>query len=226
MTLAPPKTVLPPQEGDTAVTKTPWLKHAGTVLVLCVWFVVLRPTTLGGPLGLVFVHGTSMQPTYVGGDIVVTLQVDEYEVGDIIAFSVPEARSGLVIHRVLTSEDGVVTTIGDNLPSPDHWLTPNERIQGKAVLRIPEGGRLMVFMAQPFVLALSVSMAVVLGVHGWLGRKDEVTAEEATVLEVARDTTHAADDVVAAGGDVVLPDRIGLVSLTLLGLVVLGELLS
>jgi hypothetical protein len=69
------------------------------------WFIVLGPSVIGGPATYLFVSGTSMEPTLSTGDLVIARRAETYEVGDIVAFHVPQdaegvARGGLVIHRI------------------------------------------------------------------------------------------------------------------------------
>lgn len=135
------------------------------------WFLFFRPTFLGGPLGVVLVHGTSMQPTYAGGDLIITYKKASYAAGDIVAFSVPETDRGLVIHRVTGAFDDHVITQGDNLPTADHWKTPYERVEGRAFLRLPGVGLALLWLAKPFVLAGLAGFCA--GLFLWL-RVDEM----------------------------------------------------
>src|SRR5687767_15310432 len=91
------------------------------------WFVFLRPTSLGGSTAYVVVAGDSMLPTYADGTLVVSSVRESYQLGDVITFAVDvEDTFGsgrpLVIHRIVGG-DAVAgyTTQGDNRPFSDPW---------------------------------------------------------------------------------------------------------
>lgn len=69
--------------------------------------VYLSPARLGGSTNMVVVRGTSMEPVYHLNDVVISREADNYEVGDIVLFSIPEgAGEGmLVIHRLMGQRD-------------------------------------------------------------------------------------------------------------------------
>lgn len=74
------------------------------VLLVGGWWAWLRPSPLGGPLTLVTVSGTSMQPTFDSGDLAVVYERDRYEMGDVVAYRVrrPDGHpGGVVIHRII-----------------------------------------------------------------------------------------------------------------------------
>src|SRR5690606_14311534 len=88
-----------------------WL--ACVVLVLAIW-----PATYGGWLSLTIVSGTSMQPTYYTGDMVIGWRTSDYQPDDIVVYTIPEGQVGegyQIIHRLRSVDaDGSWTVRGDN----------------------------------------------------------------------------------------------------------------
>jgi signal peptidase I len=114
---------------------------------------VAGPTFLGGSASYVIVDGRSMEPTYHDGDLVIARQQASYSVGDIIVYDAPIDSQFNVIHRIIEpAEDGFVTQ-GDNRDVPDGWIAPHENIYGSSWLLIPQGGRWVLFLRQPAVIA-------------------------------------------------------------------------
>ncbi len=144
------------------------IHHLGlllTIAAVATWFVVLRPTALGGPASYIFVSGTSMEPTLVTGDLVVLQRADEYADGDVIAFAVPEGEPGagaLVIHRIVggSGDDGFVMQ-GDNKPAPDEWRPTPDLIEGRLWLHVPGAGAVVATLKQPAVFASVLAGLVV-----------------------------------------------------------------
>lgn len=136
-------------------------KAAGIALVIlaCVfWALVLRPETLGGPAGYVLVSGTSMEPGYHTGDLVLVLKRDRYKVGDVIAYRVPESdpmAGAQVIHRIVGGDEkrGFVVQ-GDNRSSADVWRPTNEDVVGSELVRIPQAILVLQFLRSPVLLGL------------------------------------------------------------------------
>lgn len=72
------------------------------------------------------------------GDVILVkkVSIEELKVGDVIVFNSP---NGKIIHRIISIEDGKVTTKGDANPSPlsfEQHVGANQII-GKAYFRIP-----------------------------------------------------------------------------------------
>lgn len=140
-------------------------------VIAVVWFVFFRPNALGGSTGYIVVEGSSMVPTLHNGDLVIVRARDSYDVGDIIAFEVPEGSGPeeLVIHRVVggSSTDGYVTR-GDNRTTIDPWRTAHDDVVGSSIARIPRLGTVAGWIASPFPIGLLVG--AVLASMYWLYR--------------------------------------------------------
>lgn len=94
-------------------------------LVLAMVFVAW-PARLGGRAVLVVVHGSSMEPTYHGGDLLYARTTDRYDTGQAAVFQLPEGEPGagqLVVHRIQgRTDDGRYIMQGDNRPLDDGAL--------------------------------------------------------------------------------------------------------
>ncbi len=133
------------------------------------WFLLFRPTVLGGPASYVIVSGQSMAPTLHGSDLAVLQKRSDYRPGDIVAFRVPEGEPGegaTVIHRIVggSTEDGFVMQ-GDNKERPDLWRPGDDDILGRMWFSVPGGGQLLVRLLEPLTVGLlagGLSMVMVL----------------------------------------------------------------
>ncbi len=138
----------------------------GLLLVAATWFTWLRPATLGGDVSYVMVDGSSMEPTYEDGDLVLARQENRYDEGDIITFRVggrfdDPAR---VIHRIIgTTGDGAFVTQGDNRDHIDPWHPTPDDIIGRAWLHIPFMGKAAGVVARPETLAALAGSAALVG---------------------------------------------------------------
>jgi signal peptidase I len=115
------------------------------VLVLLGLFMVW-PTTLGGKTGFTLVSGSSMEPTFHTGDLVITRQESRYRTGDVIVYRIATGpQEGLrVIHRVSDVQaDGTMTTHGDNNQSVDSWIVAPQDVSGRQWIMIPNGQRII-----------------------------------------------------------------------------------
>ena len=119
------------------------------VLVLLGAYLIAGPTSLGGTASYVIVDGSSMEPTYYDGDLVMTREQDTYGVGDIVVYDAPINSQFNVIHRITERTDGGFITQGDNRDEPDGWIAPDEEIYGAALFHIPNGGAIVNFLRQP-----------------------------------------------------------------------------
>jgi signal peptidase I len=121
-------------------------------LVVAGAYLLAGPTAIGGPASYVIVDGTSMEPTYDDGDLIIAFERDIYAVGDNIVYDAPVDLQFNVIHRIIASTEGGFITQGDNRDEPDRWIAPHETIHGAARFHIPNGGALIAFLRQPAVI--------------------------------------------------------------------------
>ena len=122
------------------------------VVAVVGWILVFRPAGLGGPATYVIVSGRSMQPTLQGGDLVVTHDRENYQVGDVVAFRLD---GQYVIHRIVggNAADGYEMK-GDNNPAIDPWRPTAADIAGESRFVVAGGGRPVEWLRHnPFLLA-------------------------------------------------------------------------
>jgi signal peptidase len=131
------------------------------VALFLIWFVLLRPSFLGGAVSYIMVSGESMEPTLYNGDLAVARSEGSYRVGDLVAFRVPEGEhgnGGIVIHRIVSgsSADGFRTQ-GDNNEWADPWSVGEDDIVGERWVSVPGAGRWLHVLRAPVLLAGLVS---------------------------------------------------------------------
>jgi signal peptidase I len=167
------------------------LRHIGlllTIAAMAAWFVVLRPTALGGPASYIFVSGVSMQPTLESGDLVVLQHAEAYAVGDVVAFEIAEGpgAGSLVIHRIVggSADEGFVMQ-GDNKPAPDEWHPTEDQVAGRLWLHLPAAGSAVAWLRQPAVFASLLAGLVVFFIV--LGGEDRSKRKRADPSSVSVD---------------------------------------
>ena len=158
-------------DGATASARSrPWLtfrrssKILAGVGIFVLWLFTLAPTALGGPLSLIWVSGTSMEPGLRTGDISILVKQGSYNVGDVVAFNIPEG--GTVIHRIVDVEDDAYAFRGDNRSHDDPWVLSSEDVRGQQILRVPKAATISGYLSHPYVLGLLVAALVILGMIG------------------------------------------------------------
>lgn len=136
------------------------LRRLLVVGLALVWFILFRPTTLGGPATYVFVSGTSMLPALAPGDLLVAMRADSVGTGDIVVFP---ADGGLVVHRIVGGDaaSGYVVQ-GDNRSTTDLWRPTGPDIVGTVRLRVPAVGRFVRALAQPPLPAIGAAVVAFL----------------------------------------------------------------
>lgn len=114
------------------------------------------PRVLG--FGQVVVITGSMSPAVEAGDLLIIREQAQYQAGDIITFA---DRNSLVTHRLIDFVDGKAITKGDANNAQDAPLDPNN-IRGKMVLRVPQAGRLVLFMRSSQGMLLLVGALLII----------------------------------------------------------------
>ena len=138
------------------------IAHSGVVLLLVgIWYLTLAPSAIGGPLSLVLVRGTSMEPTYATGDLVIGYRAGRPPVaGEVVVFRGPGGVP--VIHRTRAVRGDELVTRGDNLPADDPWDTTVDDVLGTARLHVPKAGLVADTLAQPYVMGGFAALTVML----------------------------------------------------------------
>lgn len=117
------------------------------------------PIQIGGPVGYVIINGSSMEPGFSKGDLVLTRRGIQPETGKAVVYQQPQI--GMVFHRVIDVQNGSYQLKGDNNDWVDSYQPTGDEILGGYWLRIPSGGTIITRLREP----LNFSM-VVLGIAG------------------------------------------------------------
>lgn len=126
-----------------------------TALLVGAWWIWLAPPSVGGSATPVVVRGSSMEPTYHHGDLVLVRDSERYRPGEIIAY---QAEGTTVIHRIESVEPAAggstrYRTSGDNLGITDPWVADHDHVLGAAVAHVPEAGRWAARLDDPLPVA-------------------------------------------------------------------------
>jgi signal peptidase I len=134
-----------------------------SILVLGGLAFALWPTRFGGQALFVVVRGESMKPTYQQGELLYARKSDDYKVGDIAIYRIPNGEPGqgtLVVHRIKkVLPDGTYLFQGDNKNDPDD-VTPNRaHLVGKPIADLGDvPTRALILL--PVLLTLLAGIAV------------------------------------------------------------------
>lgn len=143
-----------------AVGRATLAKVVVGLILVAAWHTSLAPRSLGGPLSMIWVSGQSMEPTLYTGDLSILHRSDRYEVGDIVAFEIPEG--GTVIHRVVEIHPDGYEFLGDNRDFRDPWILDESWIKGRQIGSVPKAAFVMTWLGQPKVMAVLVALLVLL----------------------------------------------------------------
>lgn len=131
-----------------------YLLISALLAVVVVAWREFAPTRLGGRTTYITTSGTSMAPTYHTGDLVLVRPQSRYTIGDVVAYRSSELRTS-VLHRIVADEDGRFVMKGDRNDWSDPERPSADALIGTSWLRIPHGGRVLVWLANPIhVLSL------------------------------------------------------------------------
>lgn len=167
----------------------------------------LAPTGLGGPVGLIWVSGTSMEPNLQTGDLVVVYEHDTYDVGDVVAFRIP--GGGTVIHRVIDATADGYRFQGDNRDFADPWLLGRDDIIGAKAVTVPNAGSAMTVLGRPAIMAALVAALALLwcmrpggaaGEHRGAASSDEEVAALPDTVDSGHDGLSTLDEDLRVSG--------------------------
>lgn len=123
-------------------------------IVILVRVLVLKKHDVFGYRFYLIMSG-SMEPTINVGDAVITKEVSEPQIGDVIAF---EVSNSTTVHRIVktyTEENNkLYQTKGDNNNAEDKTLLNKEQIKGKVIFKLPKVGDAILFLQKNIVIIL------------------------------------------------------------------------
>lgn len=88
-------------------------------------------------------EGTSMEPTYHRGDLVVIARAGSYRIGDVVAYRKNADSRSVVLHRIIGGDAAGFLLKGDNSQSNDSTTPAVDEVIGRAVLHIPDVGAVL-----------------------------------------------------------------------------------
>ena len=136
------------------------LEFLTTIAVVATWWVTLAPMTIGGPLTYAVVSGSSMEPDFYSGDLIVAREQADYEIGDSVVYTI---YGGYVVHQIISESSAGFTTQGVNNDTPDSWVVPQENVLGKQLIALPGLGQTLVFLrTHPLALGSAVAILAAL----------------------------------------------------------------
>src|SRR5690606_34747436 len=158
------------------------------------------PTTLGGQTSFVVVSGSSMEPTYFGGDLGIARPM-EPSVGDVIVSAPTELGGSQSVHRIIggSAEDGWVVK-GDNNSFIDPFEPTADEVRGVVLVHYADMGRVTALMLNPLFWASFIIAALV--IYLWFSGDDcEDDEDEDEDEPTARSADPGADSTVADDAD-------------------------
>lgn len=126
-------------------------------LLVASW-VVLAPSSLGGPASYAIINGNSMEPLYHRGDLVILHAASDYQIGDIVTYRHPDI--GPVIHRIIGQTGERWIFKGDHNNFIDPYQPAQAELIGRAWVHLPVVGKVLAQLRSPLAMAL---LALVLG---------------------------------------------------------------
>jgi signal peptidase len=152
------------------------------------------PSQWGGNTTFVVVRGNSMLPKYHTGDIVIARSADQFDVGDVVVYAVPEQYTGagrLIMHRVLSIEsDGSLTIQGDNRSQPDNFDIFPSDVRGVEAVHLPKVGLALKVLSTWWLIAILVGIFA--AIHLWPDdheSEEDEPEEDQSALESDPDAT-------------------------------------
>jgi len=126
---------------------------------------------MGTEYPLAVVEGTSMNPTYLDGDLLVLRGVapETIAIDTVIVFHSPYERDKFIVHRVkqIVATDGQIgfITKGDNNWTVDPWTVSAQNVVGIVIYRLPAiapVGRLLLAIQSPAGRIISGALIVLI----------------------------------------------------------------
>lgn len=131
---------------------------SGAILVLAfTGWMLFAPPQLGGQATMVIVEGSSMEPVYHQGDLIIVRSADYYQIGDIVAYRHLQMGK-YVIHRIISEDLNRFILQGDNNTWTDGFKPSQAEIIGRHWIRIPKFGKVIAWLRKPIYLAFFASL--------------------------------------------------------------------
>jgi len=134
------------------------------VAVLALW-VAFVPLQLGGQTSYVIVNGSSMEPNFHYGDLVILHEAADYQAGDVVAYHEPVLGKD-ILHRIIGKDLDRFIVKGDHNSWTDSYEPVRSELVGKLWLSLPGVGEWVRWLRTPIYMAAFVGLttAVLLAV--------------------------------------------------------------
>jgi signal peptidase I len=152
---------LRPSAGLTFTVGTVVKGIATLVAVLGLWF-FLAPPQLGGSSSYVITYGTSMEPAYHAGDLVIVRKASSYRVGEIVAYRNGQLGGHVVMHRIIAFKNGRYTFKGDNNNFVDSYHPTQSELVGRKWVHLPAAGKVLGAVHGPRLFLIAGALALLL----------------------------------------------------------------
>ncbi len=136
-------------------------------LALGLTLAMTASSMFGGPVRLILVRGSSMDPTFATGDLIVVEGFTTPEVGDVIAYPIDAGgKENHIIHRAIGGDEHGFVTRGDNRTTDDPWTPAADEIDGRVMLHLPWAGHLVTGWLLPLVAAAAAGFMLTVALWG------------------------------------------------------------
>jgi signal peptidase I len=132
-----------------------------SVAVLGAAWYWLAPTQIGGSTSYAVTFGTSMEPHFHHGDLVVLRRRPTYAVGDVVAYHSHDLHKN-VLHRIIAIRDGHYTFKGDNNDFVDPERPTARDLVGVEWHHLPAAGNWLAALHSPRYAAVAAFLIVLL----------------------------------------------------------------
>lgn len=150
-----------PSAGLTVTVGTLVKGFAALVALLGLWY-FLAPPQLGGSSSYVITYGTSMEPAYHAGDLVVVRKASSYHVGEIVAYRNGQLGGHVVMHRIIGYANGHYAFKGDNNNFVDSYHPTQSDLVGRKWVHLPAAGKALRAVHGPRLFLIAGALALLL----------------------------------------------------------------
>jgi signal peptidase I len=174
--------------------KTWRLRAASALLVVaCAAAVVLfLPANLGGSATYLTTHGTSMEPNFHTGDLAIIKPVNDYNVGDVVAYRSHQLNT-VVMHRIVKIDGLHYVFKGDHNSWKDPEHPTRADLVGKLWLHVPHGGSALDVIHRARLFILGGAVLLFTGTTGLVvGRRRRRKRRAAAAAQPVRSRTRTA----------------------------------
>src|SRR5438876_2254808 len=180
----------------------PRLAHCLTVVALlagaAAFWLFLAPPQLGGRTSYAVVYGTSMEPHFHRGDLIVLRRRPAYRVGEIVGYHSLQLHRD-VLHRIVAVHGQRYTFKGDNNGFVDPEHVRARQLFGEEWVRVPGAGAQIQKLRSPRIAAVVAGLAALLLLGGGGATAQRRSSRPVTTLAGRAPVLRPALPAAAAG---------------------------